>query len=223
MFCRVLITLTCAASLGGPSPADAAAHLLDAPLRSDAVLAAAAPAPVLALALAAEPTAGAMDFDLLGEPPAPPPSDAGRMRTRRFMLKTHQALGIGLVAAQVGSIAAGQLNYGDKFGSGNNTNRYRELHAAAAWTNLGLFALTGGAALFAPSPRGKTDAGFDRVKLHKLAMIAATAGMLAQGGLGVYTASREGYENQRSMAKVHLAIGYATTAALLAGVGAIVF
>jgi hypothetical protein len=224
MFSRLLIPLACAALAGQPTSARAAARLLEHPLHAPVALASGSLGPrVVELALAAEPTGPGADFDLLGEPPPPPPSDAGRMRTRRFMLKTHQALGIGLVAAQVSNTVVGQLNYGDKFGSANNTNRYAELHSATAWTNLGLFALTGGVALFAPSPAGKTDAGYDRVKLHKIAMIAATAGMLAQGGLGLYTASREGFENQSSIAKVHLALGYATTAALLAGVGFIVF
>jgi hypothetical protein len=228
MTARLVPWTACALALAFAAPAGAEPRLIDdAALRFEPALAAASAPPMLALAAAAEPAAPAaapgLDFDLLGVAAAPPPTDAGRMNTRRVMLKTHQALGLGLVAAQLGSTVAGQLNYSDKFSSGDNTNRYRELHSVAAWTNIGLFAVTGGVALFAPSPRGKTDAGFDRVKRHKLAMIAATAGMLAQGALGLYTASREGYENQQSTAQIHLALGYATTAALLLGVGALVF
>ena len=52
---------------------------------------------------------------------------------------------------------------------------------------------------------------------------AAAAGMLAQGVLGVYTSQREGYLNQEQFAKMHLAIGYGTLAAMTVGVGALVF
>jgi hypothetical protein len=166
-----------------------------------------------------------MSFDLLGEPEAPPPpsADAKSMRLRSKMLKTHQAFGIGLLALQIATTTTGQLNYSDKFAGGPNTNRYKQSHAILAYTNLGVFVTTGAIALLAPSPPGATSSGFDRVTLHKVSMFTAFAGMAAQGVLGVYTASREGYQNQSTLATAHLAIGYATLAAMLVGVSAMVF
>jgi cytochrome b561 len=165
-----------------------------------------------------------MNFDLLGEPAQPPPpsADAKSMRLRSTMLKTHQAFGLGLLALQVATTTVGQLNYNDKFSGGPNTNRYKESHAILAYVNLGVFVTTGALAVFAPSPPKTVDTGFDRVTLHKVSMFTAFAGMAAQGVLGVYTASREGYQNQSTFATAHLAIGYATLAAMLVGVGAIV-
>jgi hypothetical protein len=47
--------------------------------------------------------------------------------------------------------------------------------------------------------------------------------VITQGILGIYTHNREGHLNQQSVATAHLAIGYATLAAIAAGVGAITF
>jgi hypothetical protein len=54
-------------------------------------------------------------------------------------------------------------------------------------------------------------------------MLVATAGMVAQGVLGIWTQSREGYLNQQSIATAHLVVGYVTLAAVATGVGALVF
>ena len=204
-------------------PARAELRLLDEPLR----LRIAPPAGSLrVLALAADDAAKPpMDFDLLGEPEPAPASSARevrRARRREWMMQTHQAVGLGLVALQLATTTVGQLNYSDKFADGPNTNRWRELHAALAWTNLGVFALNGGIALLAPSPPGRKDAGFDRIQLHKLSMLTAAVGMAAQGVLGLYTANREGFQNQERIGTVHLAIGYATFTALMVGFSAIV-
>jgi hypothetical protein len=167
--------------------------------------------------------APALDFDLLGEPPPPARSASDRrMARRRWMLNTHQLVGLGLVASQLGTTVVGQLNYGDKFGDAN-TSRYRLSHAAMSYTTLGLFAATGALALFAPSPPAKIPRGVDRVTVHKIAMFTAAAGMAAQAGLGIYTARRDGYLDQRDFGRVHLAIGYATLAAIATGVGVLVF
>jgi hypothetical protein len=45
--------------------------------------------------------------------------------------------------------------------------------------------------------------------------------MAAQVGLGIYTARREGYLDQQDTAQIHLAIGYATLAAVATGVAAL--
>ena len=243
MLHRLLVVV---AALLAAAPARAELRLLDEPLRLAAALPVGAPsAPDLrALAVATDQQAGGetkkpetetgeekkkpeepgMNFDLLGEPAQPPPpsADAKTMRLRNTMLKTHQAFGLGLLALQIATTTTGQLNYSDKFAGGPNTNRYKETHAILAYVNLGVFVTTGALAVFAPSPPKTIDTGFDRVTLHKISMFTAFAGMAAQGVLGVYTASREGYQNQSTYATAHLAIGYATLAAMLVGVGAIV-
>jgi hypothetical protein len=61
------------------------------------------------------------------------------------------------------------------------------------------------------------------VTLHKAGMFTASALMLAQVITGILTAGREGHLNQQDIGRVHLAIGYATLAAMTFGVGAIVF
>jgi hypothetical protein len=217
----------------------ALAALVAAPLRAEADARAGHPPdltlrPGLLLAVAGAPKGdgaakprasepGSLDFDLLGaaEPP-PDAADAGALRLRRRMLTAHQALGIGLVGLHLGTTVVGQLNYSDKFSSGPNTGRYRLSHAALAYSTLGVFAVNGALALFAPSPV-KQPMKLDRVMVHRISMATATAGMLAQAGLGIYTSGREGYLNQERLGQVHLAIGYVTLAALATGVGALVF
>jgi cytochrome b561 len=218
------------------APARAELRLVDEPLRLAAVTSfASVPVDLRALAVAANQqgseekkkpdTEPGMDFDLLGEPEKPPPpsADAKTMRLRSKMLGAHQAMGVGLLALQVATTTVGQLNYSDKFSGGPNTNRYKQPHAILAYTNLGVFVATGAIALLAPEPPGLKRSGFDRVTLHKVSMFTAAAGMAAQVVLGVYTAQREGFQNQDQLATAHLAIGYATLAAMLVGVSAIVF
>jgi hypothetical protein len=218
------------------APARAELRLLEEPLRlAMALPVAAAPVDLRALAVAADQQAEdekkkpapepGMDFDLLGEPEKPPPAsaDAKLMRRRSKMLGAHQAIGVGLLALQVATTTVGQLNYSDKFSGGPNTNRYKQPHAILAYTNLGVFVTNGAIALLAPEPPGLKSSGFDRVTLHKVSMFTAAAGMAAQGVLGVYTARREGFQNQDRFATTHLAIGYATLAAMLVGVSALVF
>lgn len=170
---------------------------------------------------ASPPPPGSLDFDLLGAPAPTKRVDEGALRLRRTMLTWHQGVGLGMFALQLATTAVGQLNYNDKFG-GDNTNKYVQPHAILAFSTLAAFAAAGTLALLAPSPI-RHDEGFDRVKLHKLAMFTAAAGMVAQGVLGVWTQSREGYLNQQTIATAHLAIGYVTLAAVAAGVSALVF
>lgn len=161
-------------------------------------------------------------FDLLGAPSQPPPVvDLEALRLRRTMLNVHQTLGLGLLGLDIATTVLGQLNYSDRF-NGDNTGRYKTPHAALAYSTLGVFAATGLIAYLAPKPV-KGDQGFDRVAFHKYAMLAAAAGMVAEGVLGIVTKNREGYQNQKDIATVHLAIGYATLAAVAAGVSALVF
>lgn len=167
-----------------------------------------------------------LGFDLLGPDGSaakPTPVEDAQVKRRRTMLTLHPLLGIGLVAAETATAVVGQLNYNDKFGGGPGSDRYRMPHRILAFTTGGLFVATGLVALLAPNPLGKEHQGVDRVLLHKIGMVAASVGMAAQIILGIYTAQREGYQNQKSLAVTHLAIGYATLAATYVAVGTIVF
>ncbi len=180
---------------------------------------------VVALAAAsATSTDPSLDFDLLGAPPPQPPSAEDRLlKRRRSMLEKHQGIGLGLLALQLATTVVGQLNYSDKYGANAPvTARYQLTHKALAYSTLGVFAVNGTIALLAPNA-GKKRQGFDRVTLHKIGMATATAGMLAQGVVGYYTRTREGYLDQQRYARAHLAIGYATLAAVGIAVGALVF
>jgi hypothetical protein len=214
-----LATALAVATLAAAPGRAAALELLDRDLSLDET-----PRPALHVALAAAPADGpSLDFDLLGDAPkVQVPVEDPSMRARRKMLTLHQAAGIGLFGLQLATTAVGQLNYNDKFGI-DNTARYKQTHMVLAWSNVAAFALTGGLALFAPSKKGPRTGGVDRVTVHKIAMAVATAGMLAQGLLGIQTARREGYLDKQDYGKAHLAVGYATLAAMGVGVGVIVF
>jgi len=195
--------------------------------------AAEAPAAVPAPAATAPATTAASEsgqpdlgFDLLGPQdtgPKPAVVDEERVKLRRKMLTYHPLLGLGLLVCETATIVVGQLNYSDRFGGGPSSGRYERAHLLLAGGTALLFVGTGLLALLAPNPLDKPHQGFDRVLLHKLAMLTATAGMVSEIVLGIYTTRREGYLNQASFARVHLAIGYATLAATYVGVGSIVF
>lgn len=179
-----------------------------------------------ASATTATPGAG-LDFDLLGAAAPAAPVDAAAERAsrrRRAMLSWHQGIGLALVAAELGTTVVGQLNYADKFAgtAPANTDRYRGAHAALAVSTLGLFAANGLLALLTPAPPGR-KLQLDRVMVHRVSMALAAAGMIAQGVTGFGTSGREGYLDQKSRARTHLVLGYATLAAFTAGVGAITF
>jgi hypothetical protein len=169
------------------------------------------------------PAPGDLDFDLLGEAERPPEAaDDPALRRRRKILAVHQGLGLGLVALQLGTTAVGQLNYLDKFGDAN-TGRYERTHAVLAYTTVAVFAADGLLAVLAPDPPRKVSRGFDRVTLHRIAMFTAAAGIVAQAGLGYYTARREGYLDKQDFGRAHLVVGYVTLAAVAIGVSALVF
>jgi cytochrome b561 len=165
-----------------------------------------------------------LDFDLLGTP-APPPVklDDAAMKQRRWMLDLHQKIGLGLVALQLATTVVGQLNYTDKYGTNPAvTGKYELPHTVLAYSTLAVFAVDGSIALFAPSnPVKKKE--YDRMTLHKVGMAIATAGMIAQGVVGIRADQLEGRIDQASVARTHLVIGYVTLAAVAVAVGALVF
>jgi hypothetical protein len=163
-----------------------------------------------------------LDFDLLGAAQPPPvAADSGELRLRRKMLTLHQGIGLGLVGLQLATTAVGQLNYSDRFPAGPDTARYKAPHQILAYTTLGVFLVNGAVALLAPS--AKTPKKLDRVMVHRIAMFTAAAGMAAQGVLGIQTRQHLGRLDQERLATRHLVVGYATLAAVLTGVGVIVF
>jgi hypothetical protein len=182
--------------------------------------------PRLALALAgAHPGAGPdLSFDLLGTPQAPlPPSGEERvLAQRRAMLKVHQGLGLALFTLELATTVLGQLNYLDRYG-GDQTNRYKQLHAGFAYGTFSLFAANGAIALLTPKAPESLPEHFDRIDVHKIAMFTAGAGMLSQVVLGIIASQRVGRSDQRTFAQIHLGVGYGTLAAMSVGVGALVF
>jgi hypothetical protein len=169
-----------------------------------------------------KPKPGPLDFDLLGAPPKEAQKvDEKALRLRRTMLTWHQGVGIGMFALQLATTAVGQLNYNDKFG-GDNTGKYAQPHAILAYSTFAAFAATAALALLAPEPVERNE-GIDRVTVHKIAMFTAAAGMVAQAVLGIWTQSREGYLNQKTVGTAHLAVGYFTLAAVSVGIGVLVF
>ncbi len=144
---------------------------------------------------------------------------------RRTMLTVHQVLGITTLALLGATVAVGQLSYTDRF-HGSDTGKYELPHKLLAYGTFGAFMGTGALALFAPKPyRKQSLAGgfFQSTNIHKFAMAAATLCMLTQVGLGIYTASREGYVNQQALGKAHLVTGYAAFGFMGLGVTALVF
>ena len=123
----------------------------------------------------------------------------------------------------LGSLITGQLSYNDRFNGGPSTGRYENIHKLFTFSTIGLFATTGLLAAFAPSPIRTEDRGLDRVRLHEIGMIGATAGMIAEGTLGVLTVHNEGRTSQASLARTHLIIGYTTFAFMAAAVSALIF
>ncbi len=169
------------------------------------------------------PEPAGLDFDLLGA--AAPPADAldqASLERRRSMLDLHQGVGFALLGLTMATTVVGQLNFDDKFNGGPNTERYALSHKVLAYGTAGVFAATGLLALLAPAPV-TAPARLDRMMVHRIAMITAAVAMAAQVGLGIYTASREGYVNQRDVAEAHLALGYVTLAAVGGGVAVLVF
>lgn len=212
-----LAALALAVALAAPSTPRA--QLLDEPL---ALRAPRLPDLRVALADAPPPSAPSLDFDLLGEAQKPAAAQEDpALRKRRKYLTLHQGLGLGLLGLQVASTVTGQLNYDDKFGV-SNSDRYKLTHKLVTYANLATFAAVGTIALLAPRDQNAPPRGFGRTTVHKIGMGLATAGMLTQAVLGVYTTHREGYVDQQRYGRAHLVVGYSTLAVMLAAVGALV-
>jgi hypothetical protein len=166
-----------------------------------------------------------------GKPAAkgPSPAELARQRhiehlvkLRRPMLLAHQAIGFITLAALTATVVIGQLNYYDKYMSGDFTGRYEQAHLGLGISTSILFGTTGLLAVTAPNPYPK-PIRLDTALVHKVSMILATAGMLTQIILGPVTSNRVGRLDQPDLALGHLIAGYATWAFMATGTVAYFF
>lgn len=136
----------------------------------------------------------------------------GKAGTRRWMLTVHQTLGITTWALMAATVVVGQLNYNQLYGGGGGSNKWQTPHRWLVLSTSTAFAATGAFALFAPSPYQR-PLRFDTALIHRLAVIGATAGMLAEIVLGwtaTHQADAGNPHNLRTYARAHQVIGYST-------------
>ncbi len=137
---------------------------------------------------------------------------AEQARTRRWMLKTHQTLGIATWLALVATATVGQLNYNQLYGGGGGSTQWQTPHRALVISTSTLFAATATFALLAPTPY-KKPLRFDTGLVHRIAVVGATLGMVTQGILGWITARQAeagNPHNLQAMARTHQIVGYTT-------------
>lgn len=187
----------------------------------------------------AAPKGDSLDFDLFGDQPKPaqpgtapglnlaaPTVEAQKIErsvhTRRRMLQLHQGFGFATLGLLAVTLVIGQLNYVDKYGGGDYTEKYQVPHLALALGTAAFFATDGILAVAAPTPYKKTIRA-DAALLHKVMMSIATAGMVTQLALGFVTAAKGGDLIQRDLALGHMVVGYATFASMLTGYLSYVF
>jgi hypothetical protein len=168
----------------------------------------------------------ALDFDFFGDKPgqgadgragsagtdlSAEDADA-KSHTRRWMLKTHQVLGITTWALLAGTVVVGQLNYNQLYGGGGGSPKWQTPHRWLVLSTSVMFATTAAFSIFAPSPYEK-PLRFDTGLIHRIAVIGATLGMLTEGVLGWVTthqANAGNPNNLRTMARTHQIVGYST-------------
>jgi hypothetical protein len=145
-----------------------------------------------------------------------PPSElADEARTRRWMLTTHQILGVSTWVSLAALVTVGQLNYNQLYGSGgggSDANKWQPYHRALVISTSTLFAATATFAILAPTPY-KRPLRFDTGLVHRIAVIGATLGMITEGFLGWWTthqADAGNPHNLRTMARTHQIVGYTT-------------
>ncbi len=140
-------------------------------------------------------------------------------RTRRHRLHVHQVLGMTTWALMGASCVIGQLNYNDLYGGGSGRGNYLMPHRLLVYSTSILFGVTAAYALLAPQPY-KRPLRFDTGLIHRIAMIGATAGMLAQVVLGFITARTADAGNPTGLAekaKIHAIVGWSTFGLMTVG------
>lgn len=134
-----------------------------------------------------------------------------KSHTRRWMLRTHQILGITTWVLMAGTVVVGQLNYNQLYGSGGN-RKWQTPHRVLVLSTSVAFGGTAAFAIFAPNPYEK-PLRFDTGLVHRIAVIGATLGMLSEAVLGwtaTHQADAGNQNNLRTMARAHQIIGYTT-------------
>jgi len=134
-----------------------------------------------------------------------------KSHTRRWMLKTHQILGITTWVLMAGTVVIGQFNYNQLYGSGGN-RKWQTPHRVLVLSTSVAFGGTAAFAIFAPNPYDK-PLRLDTGLVHRIAVIGATLGMLSEAVLGwtaTHQADAGNQNNLRTMARAHQIIGYTT-------------
>jgi cytochrome b561 len=167
-----------------------------------------------------------LDFDFFGEKSVgtrsaesvamnPEPAVSGieqKAQTRRWMLKTHQTLGLATWALMAATVTIGQLNYNQLYGGGGGSPKWQTPHQILVLSTSLTFAASAAFAIFAPTPY-KRPIQLDTGLLHRIAVIGATLGMVTEGVLGIWTsrqANAGNSNNLRTMARAHQIVGYST-------------
>ncbi|ABC82919.1 hypothetical protein [Anaeromyxobacter dehalogenans] len=164
-----------------------------------------------------------LDFDLLGRPAKQAdPRIQRQLERRRRMLTLHPAIGLATWAALAATTVVGQLDFDDRFRGGGDTGRYHAWHRGLAYGTSALFLSTALLGVLAPKPLAE-PVRLDTALLHKIAMGAATAGMVTQIVLGIVARRRAGSLSERDLAAVHQGVGYATLGAMTIGVTVLLF
>jgi hypothetical protein len=172
-----------------------------------------------------------MDFDLFDDKPKLDPAAQAaaaakiadierKVKLRRQILTTHQAIGFTTLAVMAATVILGQVNYVARYGGLNNGqdyDRFQTAHLGLSITTSALFTTLGILGLAAPNPYPKPIKA-DAALVHKVSMALATAGMVTQLILGPITAVYGGKLEQRDLALGHVITGYATFGFMSAGV-----
>jgi hypothetical protein len=131
-----------------------------------------------------------------------------RVHLRRRMLVWHQAFGFITLATLLAANVVGTIAFEDKYGTGTDTERFKNVHLGLGIGASATFATSAALALFAPNPYPK-PVKLDLALLHKVSMAVAAACFVAQLIIGPIMSDADGKLYQRSLAVSHLTIGWA--------------
>jgi hypothetical protein len=177
-----------------------------------------------------EPQLGFDFFDEPGRPSLLSPSGANpgdnavaaAVQKRRHRLEVHQVLGLTTWGLMLAASVIGQLNYYELYGGGSGSGTWLLPHRVLVYSTAIMFGATAGYALLAPTPYPK-PLKLDTGLVHRIAVIGATAGMVAQIVLGFITARTADAGNPDNLqrnAQIHEVIGW-TTFGFMTAAGAV--